>query len=433
MFFSLNLRYNLNVMKVSHLIMFLLSVITIGCKNDDNGSNSSNTAPGVFNLIGVTDNAIQVDPFPNFNWEASTDPDGDSVTYDFYLDKNPDPSTLVAADLGSPSYSAFEQLNFLSQYFWKVIAKDGNGGVTSSTIFSFTTRKLRLPNIPVPTSMVFDARFSQSAAAFQNKLWIIGGVVDGVGYDDDVWSTSNGIDWSPVTNSAPFTPRGDQATVAFNNRLWVIGGVFNTSENDVWSSGDGLDWVEVTSAAPFSERHGHSALVFNNKIWVIGGYDISTNTFYNDVWSSADGVTWAQSTANAAFSARSHHEAVVFKDKILVIGGFTINDATSNDIWSSIDGITWVEETSSAAFDPRNRHTVTAYNDQLVLIGGFNSINSLSDIWTSVDGVNWEEIDNPGPFPALNSHTATVISNKLWVIAGASVNGAATNGVWILD
>ena len=54
--------------------------------------------------------------------------------------------------------------------------------------------------------------------------------------------------------------------------------------NDVWYSSDGINWYQATPNANFSKRQSHSSVVFNNKIWVIGGGD--NTSFYNDVWYS---------------------------------------------------------------------------------------------------------------------------------------------------
>ena len=73
--------------------------------------------------------------------------------------------------------------------------------------------------------------------------------------------------------------------------MWVIGGV---SENgylsDVWSSSDGVNWTQVTATAQFGSRSGHTSVVFNNKMWVIGGAKYTD--LNHDAWYSEDGVDW---------------------------------------------------------------------------------------------------------------------------------------------
>ena len=88
------------------------------------------------------------------------------------------------------------------------------------------------------------------------------------------------------------------ASVVFNNKMWVLGGRDESSnKNDVWSSSDGINWTQATANAPWTARQEYTSVVFNNKMWVLGGYD---GSYKNDVWSSSDGVNWTQATANAS-------------------------------------------------------------------------------------------------------------------------------------
>ncbi|WGS65605.1 LVIVD repeat-containing protein [Marinitoga aeolica] len=98
-----------------------------------------NTPPGSFDLTGPADAAAFAANAPvNFAWAAATDPDGDAVTYDLYLDTNPNPTTLYKSGLTTNSYSdSFSQTGVT--YYWKVVAKDPKGGTRESdSIRSFS-------------------------------------------------------------------------------------------------------------------------------------------------------------------------------------------------------------------------------------------------------------------------------------------------------
>jgi hypothetical protein len=69
-------------------------------------------------------------------WSAG-DSDGDTLTYDIYFGTSSPPS-LVLANQTVASYNP-GQLNYLTVYYWKVIARDEYGAVTESPIMSFTT------------------------------------------------------------------------------------------------------------------------------------------------------------------------------------------------------------------------------------------------------------------------------------------------------
>ncbi|KAK3608788.1 hypothetical protein CHS0354_006829 [Potamilus streckersoni] len=90
-----------------------------------------------------------------------------------------------------------------------------------------------------------------------------------------------------MCGKAPTAVTGHSHTSAvFDNALWVIGGRDGSYKNDVWKSTDGINWTRVTAAAGFTGRESHTATVFGGALWIIGGND---GSFKNDVWKSTDG------------------------------------------------------------------------------------------------------------------------------------------------
>jgi len=167
--------------------------------------------------------------------------------------------------------------------------------------------------VPVTLTAAWTPRNLHASVTFNSQMWVIGGN-DGT-RKNDVWSSSDGAVWAQATGSAAFTGRfGHSATVfdpGTGARIWVIGGDDGAFQNDVWSSPDGTNWSPVTVTIPFSGRVGHVCLVYDSKLWLIGGLD-GALTALNDVWSSADGENWTLVTANAGFSTRYGHSGAVF-------------------------------------------------------------------------------------------------------------------------
>lgn len=62
-----------------------------------------------------------------------------------------------------------------------------------------------------------------------------------------------------------------------------------TQYNDVWSTSDGLNWRMDTTAAAFSARSMFAMIVHNNELWLGGGFAAG---LLNDVWRSSDAVNW---------------------------------------------------------------------------------------------------------------------------------------------
>ena len=72
----------------------------------------------------------------SLSWQAPTS--GGAVdSYDVYLDKNPNPTTLVAS-VSSTSYTA-SNLDAGSTYYWKVVPKNTIGSASGCSVYSFTT------------------------------------------------------------------------------------------------------------------------------------------------------------------------------------------------------------------------------------------------------------------------------------------------------
>jgi dihydrofolate reductase len=177
-----------------------------------------------------------------------------------------------------------------------------------------------------------------SVLNYNGKIWKIAG---GRGDESNqVFSSADGVTWTQVTSQAAFEKRGYHASIVFNNKMWVIGGetpvttindkVMGGKQNDVWNSTDGINWNLVTSHAAFKPRSYHACVVFRNMIWVIGGENDTGSS--SDIWTSHDGLNWTLKTANAGFSPRYFHKAVVMDDKLYIIGG-TGSTTTSDDVW----------------------------------------------------------------------------------------------------
>jgi hypothetical protein len=281
------------------------------------------------------------------------------------------------------------------------------------------------------------------------KVTLFGGLQGA--FANNVWQTTDGLSWSELSTDAPFSPRLTTGT-EFNGQMWVIGGQGTRDSsgtnvrNDVWRSSDGLNWSPVTPAGSiFSRRAGHAVVVFNNRLWVIGGGDNvaaagGPSVRLNDVWSSSDGVSWTQQTpaGGTIFSPRMFHAAVVYAGKLWIIGGDvasgTPTDTYANDVWYTTDGTTWVNASANGAFPAREGHSVAVLNGSMWLIGGDNSSGALADGWSSPDGVTWtQQLPNSTSFPARTTHAAAVLNGRLYVVGGAAGTAYGVtqyNDVW---
>ncbi len=87
-----------------------------------------NNAPESFSLLLPDIDAENEVRTPIFIWEPATDPDGDKVTYDLYLDTSEGAVALIAENLSSPIFELEERLKLDTKFFWRVVARDEKGG-----------------------------------------------------------------------------------------------------------------------------------------------------------------------------------------------------------------------------------------------------------------------------------------------------------------
>jgi formylglycine-generating enzyme required for sulfatase activity len=74
----------------------------------------------------------------DLKWDASTGSSGRVIKYDVFLDTlNPPVSKLSNLQVGTTYKTA--NLKVFKTYYWKIVANDGNGGISESEIRSFNT------------------------------------------------------------------------------------------------------------------------------------------------------------------------------------------------------------------------------------------------------------------------------------------------------
>jgi hypothetical protein len=417
--------------------MLIIILLVSNCSEDDGVTtiDPNNNAPNTFDLISIANNSSEIDLDQiTFTWEATTDPDGDSIIYEVYFGTDPTNIDILLHATSTTSYIFDGRFNMCTTYYWKVIAKDNNGGETQSdTVFNFTTRNIHITNSALVQNASFPIRARHQTIVYDNRMWLIAGTTkDGVTNNfipyNDVYSTLDGINWEEITNEASFSKRYGHASVTFDNKMWVIGGNDGQFKNDVWSSTDGWNWTQETASASFPPMQHHKAVVYNNKIWI----------FHNDdVWNTDDGVNWTQINSQANFMPRTGYSVTVFKNEIWLIAGRTSVEDLKNDVWKTSDGITWVLVTAMAPFSPRLHHAATVFDESLYIIGGLEQpvLDETNDVWKTNDGNTWTQVSNNAFFEERLFHTAISYNDKLWVIAGAEdiISAQGFNDVWVMD
>ena len=291
----------------------------------------------------------------------------------------------------------------------------------------------------------WQARDSQGECVYQDKLWIMGGWFDSYSAPPrDVWSSPDGESWKRVSAEAPWLHSDLSMSIAFKDRIWMMGGWYNgrlpghSASNQVWSLTDGANWTQATAKAGWSPRLAAALVEFQGKMWLLGGtenyYFGDETSLKNDVWSSVDGKTWKLEMAHAPWSPRAYHQAVVLNDRIYLFGGgnYVPEYYAYNDVWSSADGVHWRKETNAAPWTPRLWFSAAVYRDRMWVVGGWHNDPStnLGDIWFSRDGKSWKRLESNVTWKARHEHSTFVFQDKLWVAGGHA--RPLTSDVWSL-
>jgi len=150
-------------------------------------------------------------------------------------------------------------------------------------------------------SAAWAPRHGHSAIVFGGEIWVMGGNLSETMTANDVWHSADGIAWTQATASASWAARWEHSAVVHDGKMWVMGGATGTDYsgrlNDVWSSSDGINWTQATASATWSARSQANSVVINGKMWLLGGAGTAGDG--DDVWYSSDGITWTRTNSSA--------------------------------------------------------------------------------------------------------------------------------------
>ncbi|NHF60297.1 hypothetical protein FK220_013165 [Flavobacteriaceae bacterium TP-CH-4] len=250
------------------------------------------------------------------------------------------------------------------------------------------------------SSAPFPARYDHASTVFNGKMWVVGGKM----YD-------------PEDHDQQYPEDHDHSL--YDDAYSEL--------NDVWSSSDGVNWVQVTANADFEPRNGHTLTAFNGFLWLIGGtsndqsYAICCG--FRDVWKSSNGSDWVRVTGSAPFNLRASHTTVATDDMLVLIGGELKGGYW--EIWYSINGADWNKALEDPPFGHRNGHSLLHDGSHLWLIAGHGAVNEDhylgTDVWYSKNGLDWIEAGTMEQFPGRTNHSSVFFNNRLWVLNGQGI------------
>jgi hypothetical protein len=272
-------------------------------------------------------------------------------------------------------------------------------------------------------------------------LGALNGVLYGVSGDNFQILNSTAFTGSDQTawggTNATWSPRYGAATAVFKGRIWVMSGVFNAasvSAADIWSSTDGVNWTPNAGSAPWGQRQLFSAVVVGDKMYIMGGFSPATGLQHNDVWVTENGTDWTQVTAAAPWNARNSFALVASSSGMFLLGGTSPAIAAYDDVWYSADGKDWARlgTVTPPVWAPlgRTRFSALYFNSKIYVIGGQNNAAvDLNSVYSSPNGVEWT-LETAAAFGAGRQHTAAcVYGGRMWIFGG-TIAGVETSNVY---
>ncbi|MFZ2283530.1 MAG: SusE domain-containing protein [Lutibacter sp.] len=165
-----------------------------------------NTAPTVPTLTAPANNSLCIDNVVNFQWNASTDSQGDAITYQIQVAKD-NLFAQIAHTQTSTTASKSITLEKGIAYYWRVKATDSKSAASNySTAFSLYTEGVGITNhLPFTPVLVSPALNSVQTAASVNLSWTASDVDTNDALTYDVYFGAENLPLTATTPNHPST------------------------------------------------------------------------------------------------------------------------------------------------------------------------------------------------------------------------------------
>lgn len=200
---------------------------------------------------------------------------------------------------------------------------------------------------------------------FNNYIWQLGGSCycsASTNYFNTISKSTDGVNFTTVSTTGVFSARDQTLPVVNNGSLYLFGGHYNAGSDvyykDVYTSSNGADWSCLTRNAGFGNiTNGGAAWSYNNLMYV---YNADTASIYLSV----SGTVWTTLTTINSFSPLARVWPVcqyVGNNQLFVIGG-EYNTGTAyyaNDSFYGMIDVSDLTATNTQTATPGQTTTIT--------------------------------------------------------------------------
>jgi hypothetical protein len=292
-----------------------------------------NTPPNTPSSPSPANHATGIAITQSLSWTGG-DPNGDSVTYKVYFGTTSNPPLVTTTTAASYNPGA---LNYLTTYYWKIIATDSNGASTTGPLWQFTTKQNITPSEPqlsisAPSSISEETSFQVTITADGTSVADVR-----VGFLDATYlSDSNGVvffmapqveedtSYQITATKDGYTSSSIWITVLNSEESlsgWVQGTVSETSGNTTLPLADTMvclfltyESSVITSKCTFTDKEGAYAIPTPIGTYTLKagkkGYITATVT---DVTITGNKITWMNFTLESGTNSEPGIFPVIVK------------------------------------------------------------------------------------------------------------------------
>jgi hypothetical protein len=396
------------------LAVFAYAVSLVISCSDSSPNEPVNGPPAVPGLIMPLHHAENVSIKPLLHWTCS-DPDGDSLKYDVYLDTVSTPKIVEAgqkAVIFSPDTLAYNK-----NCYWKIVAKDGHSDSVVSPTWEFSTG-LVPPRLSVsPRNIVLWWADDTSSILITNS-----------GSGILTWAVSTDVDWVGLTPENGQTTSDTSRVLLSAYTGTLLPG--NHSGHVLMVSNSGVDTVSFSyvKGGCWTGLGGGTNLKVNalSTLWhqlIVGGDFTSVDGIPANRIAALNGGSW--STLGSGIRGGDHPSVKAmceFNDVLYAGGDFDSAGSVASKNVAAWDGYSW-RSLGDGLGDGSNAcvYALTTCRNFVIAGGSFTASGQATVNYIAAwDGTKWNPMaaGTDGDVYAFTSYSGLLVAGGTFTTAG---------------